>query len=262
MKKPLLNQLGMWAVLGLIATACSNNGGFQTMPSATPGGDNGQFETPPPSVPAPNPIDTVDMKGYVNSANSLFSQYDKVQTLDLDKEAGELIVSMPLGLDSSIVVGGGTVPQLPGVTFYTNIGSDGKTYLVVRVPVRYFLRGVTTIPANRLPNGDPLPKMPAGEYPSVAFDLNTIGPDGKKVYLFVGVDAIGVFIESTLPSCADLHLPFCVNVFSFDIKNTDKTKVVGSFSIVMPKAPYLGGFFISTVLSPELARILDEYFLD
>lgn len=265
MKKPLIQSLALCAVAGMMLTACSQ-GAFKAADNnsvATDPGNNSQGDGSQPANPS-NPLSKVDMKGYVDSSSgnalgaSLLGSNSGLKAIDLDADRGELILNVSLGLDSSILMASGSVPQYPDVSFSTTIGSDGKMYLTVRVPLKYFLHGVTTMPANRLPNGDALPKMPAGEGPTIAFDLNTIGPQGKKVYLYVGVDAIGVFVESTLPTCQDLHMPICLNYLSFDIKNMAKTKVIGSFTLVMPKNGFSGGFFLGTPLDPQLAVILDE----
>lgn len=239
-------------------TACSG-GGLSTGSDGSVGGDNsGQGGTPGGGTPGggtgQQPIDKVDMKGYVDGGD-----YDQTKTFDLDKTTGHLLVNLPLGLDSTIVLGSGSVPSLPGLTFNTILGADGRTYIQFRIPINYVLRGVNTLPANRLPNGDPLPMMPAGEYPSTALSLDTHTNDGRKIYLYIGVDAIGIYVESKWLSCA--NLPICINP-TFPIKNTARTKIVGYLSLIMAKGQHSGGFFVSTVVPPDIARILDEYFID
>lgn len=242
------------ATATLLLSACSSNqGGFQTGTgnSATPTvpGDNnsqddGTLPTPPPAKPA------VDLDGYVDGG-----QYSQKQTFTFDKAKNEFVISLPLGMDGTLPLINGTIQSLPDISFYVNRGGDGTTYLVLRVPIRYFVRGVSAVPAGRLPNGDPLP-MPSGELPAVAFEIK---PGSKqKAYLYIGVEAIGVFVESSFISCQGL--PICIDM-QFPIRNSTRTKVLGYFSLLMPKSGAAGGFFISSVLPPEVARILDEHFI-
>ncbi|MBX2987417.1 MAG: hypothetical protein KF802_05940 [Bdellovibrionaceae bacterium] len=202
-----------------------------------------------------NPMDQVDMKGYVSEG-----AYQSVKSVDIDKVAGELIVRLPLGMDATIAVGGGSIPQLPGVTFGTEFGADGNAYFTVRIPLRYVLRGVTGLPSTTtLPNGRPLPKMPAGEYPSVAFTINSKNTD-RKFHLYLGVDAVGLYVESKWLSCG--NSPICLDYLEAPIKNEQRNKVLGYLTLMLGRGQTAGGFFVSTIVPPEIAKILDEYFLD
>ncbi|HRO67337.1 MAG TPA: hypothetical protein PL182_07225 [Pseudobdellovibrionaceae bacterium] len=244
-------QMTAFAALILAAGllgGCSS--GFQGSSSTAPSagsGNNGQGD----GGTAPNPIQNLDLKGYINGGN-----YDETQTFDFDRTRGELIVRIPLGMDPSVFIGVGSIPQLPGVSFYTTMNSDGNYHFVMSIPVRYVLRGVTTLPSNRLPSGDPLPMMPAGELPSVAFTLNP--NSSRKAYLYLGVDAVGLYVESEWLTCKGA----CGSLrLSFPIRNQSKSKVVGYFSLIGGKSTATGGVFISSIIPPEIARILDDYFL-
>lgn len=235
----------------LMMTACSNGGyqGLSSESTAAPGSNSGQDT----GGGTTNPIQNVDMKGYIDGGT-----YEKSQTFDFDKEKGELLISLPLGMDSSIMIGGGSIQQLPGVTFSTTIKADGNYYLVLHVPVRYFLRSVTTLPPGKLPNGQAVPGMPSGEAPTLAFQLNP--NSSRKVYLYLGVEAVGVYVESPWLSC--FGSPICLSYLSYPIKNQAKTKVLGNFYMFMPSTGKKdGGFFITSIIPPEIARILDDYFL-
>lgn len=250
-----MTRVILMSLTAAMMAACSaSNGGLETeMPLPSQGGDgnNGQND---PSAPN-SPLQQVDMKGYADGG-----EFQGVKTVDLDKNTGELIISLPLGIDSSVIIGSATIPQLPGVTFSTTIGGDGRTYVVMRVPLRYILRSVNlgTIPANRLPNGDPLPMMPAGEYPNLAFSLATNNGDQRRIYIYLGVDAIGVYVESKWLDCS--NLPICLNL-TVPVKNAAKTKVLGYLTMVMAKNGHQGGFFLGTKIPAEFSRILDEYFI-
>ncbi|MBX3040448.1 MAG: hypothetical protein KF789_07075 [Bdellovibrionaceae bacterium] len=246
-------QMTAFAALLLAAGlmgGCSS--GFQGTSSASSTPSSGSNDGQNGGGNTPDPIRNVDLKGYINGGN-----YDETQTFDFDRTRGELIVRIPLGMDPTVFIGTGSVSQLPGVTFYTTMNSDGNYHFVISIPVRYVLRGVTTLPSNRLPNGDPLPMMPAGELPSVAFTLNP--KSSRKAYLYMGVDAIGLYIESEWMTCK-AGTPLCLSL-SFPIRNQAKSKVVGYFSLLPGKNGATGGVFISSIIPPEIARILDDYFL-
>lgn len=247
------------ALIASSMMACSGKGGLEAGSSIVAGGgDNGSQGAGggSPSNPSnPTTIDQVDMKGYADGGT-----YSGVKTVDLDKTTGELVISLPLGIDSSIMIGNVTVPQLPGVTLSMTIGADGRTYLVGRVPLRYILRSVNvgTIPANRLPNGDLLPAMPAGEYPNLALAVNTNTGEIRKIYIYLGLDSIGVYVESKWLDCS--ALPVCMSV-TVPVKNAAKTKILGYLTLVPAKNSFQGGFFLATRLPAEIAAILDDYFI-
>lgn len=256
---PTMKKIFLMVAAASLLSACSNNG-FHAGDNATgslsgdnsgQGGDQGGDpddgggdNNPPQPKPA------VDLNGYVDGG-----QYSQKQTFTFDKEKNEFVISMPLGMDAGLVLINGTIPSLPDVEFYVNRGADGTAYLVLRVPIRYFVRGVNSIPSGRLPNGQPLP-MPSGELPAAAFEIKP--GSNLKAYLYIGVEAIGVFVESNFITCQGL--PICIDM-QFPIRNSARTKVLGYFSFLMPRNGAKGGFFISSVLPPEIARILDEHFI-
>ncbi|MCX7978967.1 MAG: hypothetical protein N2578_08190, partial [Bdellovibrionaceae bacterium] len=76
-------------VISIAALNACSGGGFETIAASkaepNPGRQDGQGSVP-------EELAKIDMKGYVSQGT-----YEGIQTIDLDKERGELVVSLPLG---------------------------------------------------------------------------------------------------------------------------------------------------------------------
>lgn len=256
MMKTRTQTLALALFMVSMLAACAKNGGFEgSTDAASSNGTTNNGQNANGNVPAgrdDTALKALDTKGFVDGGT-----FDKSQTFELDKTSGEMVITLPLGTDATVMIGSGSIPKLPGVSFYTTYNAmTGGYSFVIRVPVKYFLRDVASLPADRLPNGDPLPMIPGGELPSTAFAINA---GARKVYLYLGLDSVALFVESPWISCGDL--PVCIN-FTVPIRNTAKTQVVGFFSLVMPKSGTTGGFFLSAMMPPKMAAILEEYFLN
>ena len=141
------------------------------------------------------------------------------------------------------------IPQLKGAKIKAYTDANGKGQVAISIPLQYVLHGVSGIPSSALPNGSPLPAMPTGEAPSLAFSLNNNSEN--KVRLYIGVDAVGMFIESSyIPNYLGLTLP---------IKNKDKTKILGYFTIVPKVGTYNGGLFVALPIPNSIAKIIDDH---
>lgn len=235
------------ALAGL--TNCSKGSVSQssTAPSLNNGqgtGGDGTTNNPPPA-----PIDSVDLKGAVDSNDG----NNKALTFDFDKTRGEFIimVPMPAGVSFTPI---GSFSKYPDITFSPIFDSaTQKMKFGVRIPVKYILKGATFLPAASLPNGDALPAMPAGygELPSLALNFPQNG--NTQITLYIGVNAVGLYVS--LPDNA--ALPFG---FQVPIRNSDKTKTYGYLTYVPKKGTYAPGLFVSTLIPPAMARILEDYF--
>ena len=236
------------AVAGL--TNCSG-GTFNNGSLASSNDNNGQSTDPNnggTDTPPQQPIDAIDLKGSVDSNDS----YNKALTFDFDKTRGEFIVMIPMpsGVFFTPV---GSFTNYPDITFSPIMDATGRMKFGVRIPVKYVLKGTTFSTPSRLPNGDPLPAMPAGygELPGLA--LNFPQHNNTQITLYIGVNAIGVYV--TLPENA--ALPFG---FVLPIKNSAKTRTFGYLTYVPKKGTYAPGLFISTLIPASVARILEDYF--
>lgn len=245
-------------VLAGMLSACSKNNGFDasSVNTSTPGNnsqDTGSGGTDGGGGTT-NTLDRVDLKGYVSSGD-----YESLKSIDFDKTRGELVLTLPLGMDMMVPQITGSLSQYPDIIFQTTKGSDGRTYFVVRVPVKYVLRGVNSTTPTRLPNGDPLPGVPAGELPSVGFTMNA--GDGRRVYIYLGVEVIAVYVESDLLKCPT-NFPICISTIPIPIYNQNRTQQLGNLALVLGKNGTKGGFYMATKIPPAIAKILDEHFMN
>jgi len=225
-------------------TNCSG-GSVSTGSSATPGTNNGQ-STGNNGTPTPSPIDNVDLKGTVDDSNKSFL------TFDFDKTTGQFIVMIPLP-SGFVFSPTGSFNRYPDITFRPVMDATGKMKFGVFIPIKYVIKGSSLGQPTTLPNGDHLPAMPAGlgEMPSLA--LNFPAQNNTQITLYLGVNALGLFV--TLPD--NIAIPIG---FQIPVRNKDKTKTFGYLTYVPKKAGYPPGLFMSTIIPPATARILEDYF--
>ena len=77
--------------------------------------------------------------------------------------------------------------------------------------------------------------------------------NNTQITLYIGINAVGLFV--TLPD--KVAIPFG---FQFPIKNSDKSKTFGYMSYVPKKGDFAPGLFLSTLIPPSMARVLEDYF--
>lgn len=231
-----------------LLTNCAKEKLQVNVPSTGTPATDGSLGTTPP-VPGVDPVSQLDFKGRVESSDST----NNALAFDFDKSRGEFIVMLPMPLGFSFSLPSGAFAKYPDITFTTMFDSSGRMKFAVRIPVKYVLKGASFLPAASLPNGDPLPAMPAGygELPSLG--LTFPQNDNTQITLYIGINAIGLFVS--LPEKA--AIPFG---FTLPIKNSDKSKTFGYMSYVPPKGTYAPGLFISTLVPASMARILEDYF--
>ncbi|MFZ4404796.1 MAG: hypothetical protein ACOYOK_11900 [Pseudobdellovibrionaceae bacterium] len=231
------------AALALYLTGCSGSGAFSGTDSGS--STSSSAENGASSVVTNSPaFNALDMKSYISGGS-----YDGSLAIDLDKVKGTLILNLPLGVNPFIEVTSLEIPKLPGVQFYTYVSASGTDYLAISVPLKYILHGVTFLSPGQLPNGDRLPQVPGGELPTTAVTISS--KNNVKLNLYLGVNVIGLYVESPYNPYVNLTLP---------IKNSAKTKVIGYFSTIAKKGTNQGGFFISAILPTDIAKILDDHF--
>lgn len=237
----------------MVLTNCSPKG-FQAAGVSTStsiGGNNGGLGggVIPPVDNVTKPIDTVNMQGMVESTQA--SSFNKTLTFDLDKVKGEFIIMIPFPAGFQFSPSG-SFSKYPDIHFGPAMDLNGNMKLAVRIPVKYIVKGINFLPAARLPNGDALPMMPSGygELPSLALSFPA---NGTELSLYIGVNAVGLFV--TLPE--NIAIPFG---FTFPVKSADKSKTYGFLSYVPPKGMYAPGMFVSTIVPPNVSRILEDYF--
>lgn len=217
--------------------------------------DGQQGQSLPGTTPTPiSPnIDSVDMKSRVDDSSNKMG-FNGALAFDIDKNRGEFVIMLPMP-QGVVFTPSGSFAKYPDITFTPMFDGTGKMKMAVRIPMKYVLKGITTTSASRLPNGDPLPAMPAGqsELPSLA--LSFPAQNNTKMNLYIGTSALGFFM--TLPDNAALPLP--INI-TLPLKNSDKTRTFGYLTYVNAKNGYQPGLFLSTQVPPEFARILEDHF--
>ncbi len=210
---------------------------------------NGATTTSPDTTGLPvDPIAHLDFKGRVESSDST----NDALAFDFDKTRGEFIIMIPM--PSGILFSpSGSFSMYPDITFSPLIDSSGRMKFAVRVPIKYVIKGATSLPPSRLPNGDDLPAMPAGYRELPSLGLSFPQQNNTQITLYIGVNAVGLFVS--LPN--NTALPFG---FTLPIKNSDKTRTLGFLSYVPKKGTFTPGLFVSSLVPPNMARILEDYF--
>ncbi len=209
---------------------------------------SGGNTTVAPTTPAPNTWENFKMEGSVDQKSQLFAGEKAV---DIDKATKELVLRLPMlanpYLDGLSIAG--PLPDLPGASIGLEAMPDGGSALVLRLPLHYVTKGVDFLEPARLPNGDPLPKMPASELPALAIQLSNLGKDIKAA-IYVGTSAVGIFVNTPFNPYLTISAP---------IRNKDGTKTYGYVSTVPVKGTNDGGFFLSFVLPNDIARFIDDH---
>ena len=236
-------------VISLLAlstlAACSKTGGFEAASTGT-SADNSSQGTNSPSTPVgPSPFDKLDLNAYVSGTT-----YENEQTFALDKANKALLLYLPLppGPFENVYI---DAPNVKGVKITTVMDSQQKARLAVSIPLKLIVKDkVTTLPsATTLPDGRALPMMPSGEYPSLGLGLNQ--NSDKKVFLYIGVNAVGLFLESSyFPEYFGITAP---------VKNQAGTRTLGYFTIVPKQGANNGGLFLSFLLPKDLAKVIDDH---
>ena len=173
------------------------------------------------------------------------------QVIEIDKVNMQLVarIPIPLGSLSGIGVAPVMIKEIPGATIGLETTPSGGSALALRVPLSVLMKGVTLLPAGKLPNGDPLPAVPDGELPSVAVSLGNLIKTKLTIYLAPSVVAIFV----------DTGSQFSIPIgFTLPIKNSARTRTWGYLSSVPAKTGFDGGVFMSLAVPDDIARIIDD----
>lgn len=253
MKQNHFQKTILTATLILAFASCAPKG-FQTQ-SSTSGSSSDQAQsgqgTDNTTAPGAS-IEQVQMKSTVEDSNNQ-SGLGGTLAFDFDKIRGEFIIMVPLP-SGMMFTPSGSFSKYPDITFGPIFDATGKMKIAVRVPVKYVIKGLAFGDPARLPNGDPLPAMPAGQGELPGLSLN-FPANNTQIHLYIGINALGLF--ATLPSNSALPIPFN---FTLPLKNQDKTRTFGYLTYVTAKNGFPPGIFISTGVPAAFARILEDYF--
>lgn len=235
----------------LFLSACGNKPGFQSLavPSSTVDGTNGGQNsggTDPGKTPvsgeAPANWEKVEMNGYPSGGN-----YKGQLVVYIDKVKQSLLMVLPIPALIPMITPVG-IQELEGAYLTSYQDPAGNTLLAVNVPLKYIVREGKFMPNQRLPNGDPLPFIPAGELPGFGIEFPQMSQ--YQIHLYIGVNVAAVFVE--LP---DFGLPFG---WISQVKNKTNTRVIGAIGYVPPKNNFDGGMYMAAQLPADLARVIDE----
>lgn len=231
------------ATLVLLLSACAPQGFESSHLGVTAADDKGKSSDSEVPTPPPSELNLIEsMKSTDQTYNS---------EVYIDKTDWTLVMKIPLGFNPFIDVTQIPVPQLRGAQVSTVVDANLNYSLIVKIPLKNIMRGVTQLEtANKLPNGDPLPKMPAGEPASLGLTISA--KKNVKVNLYIAVEAVGVLIDTPFdyPFPAYLSLP---------LKNEAQTQILGWFTLIPRKNNNNSGFFLSFKLPAEVSLILNKY---
>ncbi len=193
--------------------------------------------------PSPNEM------GIIESMKSSDQSYNS--QVYIDKLNWMLVLKIPLGFNPFIDVTQLNLPRIKDGEVSTEIDSNLNAFVVVKLPLKNVLRGVDLLEtATKLPNGDVLPKMPAGEPASLGLTLSA--KKNVKMNIYIAIEAVGVFVETPF----DYPFP---GYLSLPLKNEAQTQILGWFTLVPRKNNFNSGFFISFKLPLEVSEILNKY---
>jgi hypothetical protein len=183
------------------------------------------------------------------------SSYDGQLLIQIDTTNQAFIFYLPIPFASSLVlpVQSFDIPTLPGLTVFQVTNSNGDSQMAVRVPLKYLRKGAALDPYNLLPNGDPLPYMPAGENRGFALSFPE-NPD-MKLHFYLTANAAAVFIEIPALKFPDEWLRFTLG---FPMRNQAGTQTVGYLAFVPNKGLANSGVFVSGRIPTEAAVLIDQ----
>tara|TARA_B100001248_G_C27399064_1_gene468354 strand:- start:173 stop:874 length:702 start_codon:yes stop_codon:yes gene_type:complete len=187
-------------------------------------------------------ISANDLQGKVSDGT-----FENHQALKIDVDNQEVVMAIPLPLGVIAGLPPQAIPELEGAYYMIGMSSEGYSQIEVHIPFEHFLGNYLPIPADRLPNGDPLPAVPGGELPKFALKIQEAGRD---IHIYIAPGLVGAYV--TTPE----FNPYLY--LQFPIKNRNETKILGYVALVPEKLGYDGGVYIATKLPDGFARFLDE----
>jgi hypothetical protein len=233
-------------------TGCSNSGGggsgggSSSAPStgSTDQGSNTGTNTPIDNSATWSKVEQ-DSKALADGGN-----YNGKLMIRVDSKREALILTLPLPPTFTVVLPNSSQAvsnDLPGVSVETAFIGEQENWSVV-IPLKYVLGNVGFNSVLALPNGNPLPFLPAGEING--FSLSFPQQPDFRVHVYLAVNAAAAFIETP-----NWKTDWGVGVY---VKNQSKTRVMGYFSIVPNKGTYSSGVYLASRLPTELAQAIGQ----
>ena len=190
-------------------------------------------------------------------SNPLYSVSSATPVIQIlpDQQAIELLMPLPASFNLPFQIANMPVPQLPGVSIQQIVNSDGSTSIGVIVPLKYLIKGTTLSPYGALPNGDPIPFIPAGEAHGFAIDLPQNAHYRLHIYFTAG--AAAAFVETPDLKIPDQYSGF-IPTIGFPVKNQAKTAIVGYLAFVPNRLTYSSGIYVASKIPNDVAILIDN----
>lgn len=231
--------------------------GFNAASSA---GDLASTTPGPTSVVDPNtgvPVSSAkawttvasDTNGTVNGGTN-----DGSLVIQIDKVRQSLVLYIPLPSIFLASVTGIQIPEMPGASVEMVPQTDGSNALGVVIPLKYVIKGGDFATYGKLPNGDAVPFIPAGEAHGFAIDFPQ--RPNYRLHIYVAVNAAAVFVETP-----DWKLPaeFAVlPTIGFPVRNSAKTQVNGYFAVVPNRGNFASGVYVASRIPNKAAALIDQ----
>lgn len=261
-------QIMFISACAALTTSCSQSGfstGAEASLASTGGGGNGSLgdvENPPPlPVGDITPVEKMDYKAIISSSSGVVdNRYDGMNYIHFDKDTKEVIFTLPMyfevELQADLSVSFKQYPDIR-VSMVTITDEDGiilGNALEIRVPISALIKGLNFVPG-RLPNGEPLRGFPKNEAPTTNVSFNIKGKQNLKLYLYLGVNNIGFFVESDWGGNVLDQIPFSIYI---PAKNETKTAIRGYFGFVAKSLTSKPGFYLSYKLPAEVSAFLES----
>jgi len=240
-----MKKLSFISVLCFLTTSCGGGGG--TPYSAPTNPNNGSSSTPGgPSSTTP-PTNSATTWGNFNftasvsgGANSSF------QTVSINTTNKTITVSLPLPFDSTLdgILVNTPLPQVKGATLAFTQLADGTPVLTVTLPLSAIATGVTGLPTSTLPDGSPIPGMPASSEPEVQVQ---VGSGKIPVYVYIGQMSVGLFVNTPFD-------PMIATQFQINDGSGDSVGAIYSIPYVSPNKN--GGFFLNVNVPSQYTQLI------
>lgn len=245
-----------------LITGCAGSNGFAT-------GTTGSLSTSPGngslggggSSGDISQVEKMDYKAAIPSDNSLIdNRFGGMDFISFDHTTKEVVMTLPMYLEIDFQADMSVAfPQFPGIHFSMVSITDEDGYILgnaleIRVPISALLKGLNFVPG-RLPNGQSLRGFPQNEAPTTNVSFNIKGNKNMKLYVYLGVNNIGFFIEGDWGGNFINQIPLSIFV---PIKNETKTAIRGYFGFVAKGLSSRPGFYLSYRLPAEVAAFLEK----
>ncbi len=251
-KKQLITPVVL--LISVFYMGCSDK--FQSTTSADQS-SNDQFSNPNPTSPSDITEDSAWNKAVQQVSGSVAGgTYDGASVIEVDRinQSFNFIIPLPpLFINTSNAWE--ITDRLPGVKIDFRKPDLLTQEMVISIPVKYFTLGAGQLDLfGKLPNGDPIPFMPAGE--SRGFSINF--PDNQKhrLHFYIVASSIGVFVET--PEWSFPEELALLPTLGFPVKNSSGTQINGYLAIVPNKGSFASGIFLSSRIPKDVAYEMDQ----